>query len=269
MIHTEPLLETIYGYGYKVLNEADVVKKAHYICNLSNDTIEHMALGEAFIPPKRPQRPPKPELVSPKKLPKRSYKNDQSFACLIHSLAHIECNAIDLALDSLCRFAPSHSEEKKFAQDFMKVARDEAKHFLALQDILEKYGYYYGFFVAHDGLWQASIDSAYSVIKRLIYVPLVLEARGLDVTPNMIAQCKKNGKNHEASILQMIHDDEINHVAVGYKWLIHECAGNSQKARLLFRHIVQTECPAKVKPPFNMHSRSVAGLSPVWYSHLY
>ena len=166
--------------------------------------------------PVEPARPDKPELLPPSRMPKRGkFGSERGRLALWHSLAHIEFVAIDLALDMAGRFGAERGEE--FVSDFLYVAADEAMHFALLARKLEALGSHYGALPAHGGLWQAAYETRGDVAARLAVVPMVLEARGLDVTPATLQRVEAAGDANGARILARILDDEIRHVGFGTK----------------------------------------------------
>ena len=222
--------------------------------------------GDAPVPD-RPGRPDKPDLVAPRLLKKRSLNTVRGRIALIHALAHIELNAIDLALDIAARFAAMRIPVS-FFDNWMQVADDEARHFTLLRDRLRKLGAEYGDLPAHDGLWQAATDTRGDLTARLAIVPLVLEARGLDVTPGLAASLRGFGDEETAAILDVIYHDEKTHVAVGAKWFRFFCARQGVNAADRFRGLVHEHFHGQVKPPFNDRARSAAGLTPLFYRAL-
>ncbi|MFZ2101115.1 MAG: ferritin-like domain-containing protein, partial [Oricola sp.] len=184
--------------------------------------------------PDRPGRPEKPQLVAPRLLKKRSLHTVHGRIALAHALAHIELNAIDLALDIVARFA-AMSIPMSFFDNWMQVADDEARHFTLLRDRLRAIGADYGDLPAHDGLWQAATNTRGDLSARLAIVPLVLEARGLDVTPGLAENLRALGDDETASILEIIYSDEKTHVAVGAKWFRFFCAREGLNAADRFR----------------------------------
>lgn len=218
--------------------------------------------------PARPGRPDRPVLKPPRAVAKRRITQAPAgrFA-LLHALAHIELNAIDLALDIVIRF-PDAGLPRAFFDDWIGVADDEARHFLMLRDRLGALGGDYGDLPAHDGLWQAAADTADDVKARLAIVPLVLEARGLDVTPAMIDKLAAAGDRESAAALRVIHDDEIGHVAVGKRWFDWACARERLEPRATWRALVRARFAGRVKPPFNTASRDKAGLPAAFYADL-
>ncbi|MCI5073921.1 ferritin-like domain-containing protein [Oricola sp.] len=214
--------------------------------------------------PDRPGRPDRPELVAPRLLKKRALNTVNGRIALMHALAHIELNAIDLALDIVARFAQMPIPPS-FFDNWMQVADDEARHFTLLRDRLRSLGADYGDLPAHDGLWQAATDTRGDLIARLAIVPLVLEARGLDVTPGLAAKLREFGDTETAAILDVIYHDEKTHVAVGAKWFRFFCARHGIDAASRFQALVSEHFHGQVKPPFNDRARSAAGLTPLFY----
>jgi len=217
--------------------------------------------------PDRPGRPEKPDLVAPRLLKKRSLHTVHGRVALMHALAHIELNAIDLALDIVARFAPMQVP-LSFFDNWMQVADDEARHFTLLRNRLRSLGADYGDLPAHDGLWQAATDTRGDLVARLAIVPLVLEARGLDVTPGLAVDLRSTGDEETAAILDVIYNDEKTHVAVGAKWFRFFCARQAVNAADRFRTLVREHFHGQVKPPFNDRARSAAGLTPLFYRSL-
>ncbi|MBO0902065.1 ferritin-like domain-containing protein [Jiella sonneratiae] len=217
--------------------------------------------------PGRPGRPDRPELVSPRLLPRRSAHSEEGRITLIHALAHIELNAIDLALDIVARFA-REPMPRSFFDGWMTVALEEAKHFGLLSRRLGELGSFYGALPAHDGLWQAVEATAHDLTARLAVVPLILEARGLDVTPSMIDKLNGVGDGDTAKILEIIYRDEKKHVAIGAKWFRFLCARQNVNAAGRFAELVRESFRGEVKAPFNDRARAEAGLTPTFYRSL-
>ena len=227
-----------------------------------------LSAGDRATAPDRPGRPEKPELVPPGKVPRRKIgQAPESRIALLHALAHIELNAVDLSLDILIRF-PDTVMPDGFRGDWISVADDEARHFTLLSDRLGELGSHYGALPAHDGLWQSALDTADDLLPRLAIVPLVLEARGLDVTPPMIQRMRAVGDDPSADILQTIHDDEIGHVAVGKRWFDHLCRERDLPPVETYHHLVRTRFRGQIKRPFNHESRARAGFHAAFYEPL-
>lgn len=221
--------------------------------------------------PDRPARPEKPQLLSPTEMPKRAKAGSRrAKVALLHALAHIELNAIDLAWDVMAREFDlgGYTLPKEFYDDWIKVADDEAKHHMMLEDRLNDLGASYGDLPAHDGLWEASKKTAHDFAARLAIVPMVLEARGLDVTPNMIATMKKQEDFETARILQIIHDDEVTHVRAGTVWFEGWCAHHNKDVEETWQDLVRTYFNGRLKRPFNHPSREEAGMIRDWYEPL-
>lgn len=217
--------------------------------------------------PDRPGRPDQPVLLAPRDMPKRKLGGDGSKIALIHSLAHIELNAVDLTWDLIGRFA--HIKlPRSYYDDWVRVGLEEAKHFAMLEDRLAKLGAAYGDMPAHDGLWQAAQDTGHDLAARLAIIPLVLEARGLDITPPMIEKARAIGDEDTAKVLDVIYRDEKNHVAFGAKWFRYWCDRIGQRPESSFHTYVRKHFRGNLKPPFNDRARSEAGLTPGFYKPL-
>ena len=259
-----------------VLTEADAAEKALKTRRMAEMRREG-AISEigTAAPPDRPARPAKPELLPPNKMPKRRKAGTkENKTALLHALAHIELNAIDLAWDIIARFAPLAEENggeegyalpRAFFDDWLKVADDEAKHFLLLAGRLADWGAAYGDLPAHDGLWDAAEKTAQDFAARLAVVPMVLEARGLDVTPAMIEKMHAQDDEKTAEILTVIYKDEVTHVAAGTIWFKHYCAHHGQDEEALFQQLVRRYFRGPLKKPFNDPARIKAGMIPDWY----
>ncbi|MEC7819708.1 MAG: ferritin-like domain-containing protein [Pseudomonadota bacterium] len=217
--------------------------------------------------PDRPAWPDDLDLLPPSQMPKRGKGgSERGRIALWHALAHIEFVAIDLALDIVGRFGGQMGEE--FASDFLGVAADEAMHFALLDRKLASLGSHYGALPAHDGLWQAARDTAGDVGARLAVVPMVLEARGLDVTPATRDRVASSGDSRGAAILQRILDDEIRHVSLGTKHFSRVAAARGENPPELWRKLVESHFAGAIKPPFNDSARRSAGLSLEFYGAL-
>ncbi|MTH96923.1 ferritin-like domain-containing protein [Roseibium sp. RKSG952] len=217
--------------------------------------------------PDRPGRPERPVLLAPRDMPKRSLGGQAGKVALIHSLAHIELNAVDLTWDLIGRFAHIRMP-RSYYDDWVRVGLEEAKHFSMLEDRLAKLGASYGDQPAHDGLWQAAQDTGHDLAARLAIIPLVLEARGLDITPPMIEKARAMGDEDTAKVLEVIYRDEKNHVAFGAKWFRYFCDRKGQRPEPSFHDYVRKHFRGKLKPPFNDRARSEAGLTPGFYKPL-
>jgi len=222
----------------------------------------------AVPPPERPSRPERPVLKAARDMPKRRARGGrENRIALLHALAHIELNAIDLAWDLIARFAGG-GLPRAFFDDWITVADEEATHHGLLTGRLQELGARYGDLPAHDGLWEAASATAGDLLARLAVVPLVLEARGLDVTPMMIERLEAGGDVASADILRMIYRDEIKHVAAGSRWFAWEAARRGVAAIETYHGLVRRYFRGVLKPPFNDCARRAAGFSDAYYAPL-
>ena len=203
-----------------------------------------------------PGRPPLPRLVGPRQLPKRGLHDPSGRAALIHAVAHIEFNAINLALDAVLRF-PGLPED--YYADWLRVAGEEAEHFGLMRERLRDMGYDYGDFAAHDGLWEMARQTAGDPLQRMALVPRVLEARGLDVTPGMIERLRAVGDRDSADRLRVILRDEVGHVAIGSRWFRWLCAQRGLEPRGTYLDLIRAHFGASVRCPLNLADRRRAG----------
>jgi uncharacterized ferritin-like protein (DUF455 family) len=209
--------------------------------------------------PERPARPDRPELLAPGRMPKRGKGGSlRGRIALWHALAHIEFIAIDLALDMAGRFGAEMGQE--FVSDFLKVAADEAMHFAILQRHLASLGADYGDLPAHDGLWEAAHLTRHDVAARLAVVPMVLEARGLDVTPPTIERVRIAGDEAGVRILERILDDEISHVRIGAMHFAAIAGSRGEAMDDLWKMLVNRHFTGAIRPPFNDSARLACGL---------
>ena len=258
------------GQAVAALASKDLDVKTSLVRQAAADwRARHLSLRLPGDPPwpDRPGRPDRPELVPPGKVPKRSLATERGRIALLHALAHIELNAIDLALDICARFV-GEAMPRSFFDGWMGVADDEARHFLLLRQRLRDFGADYGDLPAHDGLWQAATNTKGDIGARLAIVPLVLEARGLDVTPSLIDKLRATGDHETADILHVIYEDEKTHVAVGAKWFRFWCARHGLHAADRFQMLVRAHFRGEIRPPFNELARAAAGMTPSFYRTL-
>ncbi|WP_299347816.1 ferritin-like domain-containing protein [uncultured Maritalea sp.] len=231
----------------------------------------HRRLGkgrfDAANLPLIPGRPDKPILLHPTKMPKRNLNTEKGRQAHIHALAHIELSAVDLTWDLIARSCGTNLP-KSYFDNWVQVGMEEAKHFRLLDMRLKEIGMQYGDLAAHDGLWQSCAQTAHNLLARLAIIPLVLEARGLDITPPMIEKTKTHGDFATAKILQTIYNDEKRHVAFGAKWFRYMCDLEGKKPVDTFQSLVRNHFRGALKPPFNDKARSAAGLTPQFYKPL-
>ena len=224
-------------------------------------------VGYSLAPP-RPARPERPLLRPPKEMPKRrAFGSAAGRVALLHALAHIELNAIDLAWDIVARFR-REPLPRTFFDDWVGVAAEEAVHFELLVLRLADFGARYGDLPAHDGLWESAAATADDLLARLAVVPLVLEARGLDVTPEMAATLERVGDPESAAVLRRIYRDEIDHVAAGVRWFDELCRARGLIPDETFRQVVPRYFKGELKPPFNHEARAAAGFPARYFEPL-
>jgi uncharacterized ferritin-like protein (DUF455 family) len=217
--------------------------------------------------PDVPSRPARPELLPPSRMPKRGRGGSQrGRIAMLHALAHIEFAAIDLAFDLAGRFGAGFPSA--FVDDWFAVGADEAMHFALLDRRLKALGSAYGELPAHDGLWEAAAATAHDPLARLAVVPMVLEARGLDVTPAAAARFEAAGDARSAAILGRIYSDEIRHVGAGSKWFEWACESRRIEPVSAWQRLVARHFRGTLKPPFNDSARDQAGLSRHYYAAL-
>lgn len=215
--------------------------------------------------PDEPARPAEPVLLAPRHMPRRGQGGSlRGRIAMLHALAHIEFVAIDLAVDLIGRFGAEFPRE--FVDDWIAVAADEAMHFALLDRRLHALGSHYGALPAHDGLWEAAKETADDVLARLAVVPMVLEARALDVTPTMIARFDATGDHRSAAILSRIYSDEIRHVRAGTTWFRWLCEERDLVPELVWKKLIKERFRGGLKPPFNDSARLDAGLTQDFYA---
>jgi len=232
--------------------------------------LEHGEIGGPQIDlPAQPARPERPILLPPNEVPRRRIGSPEGRAALLHAVAHIELNAIDLAADMLARFThhPDIADEDRadFVTDWSQVCDDEARHFNLLSGRLKGLGMSYGDHPAHNGLWEAAQSTRHNFAARVAIAPLVLEARGLDVTPGMIKKLTQAGDLESVACLQVIYDEEISHVAIGAKWFQYLARSRKESPETWFHGLVREHFRGQVKSPFNEKARTLAGLSKAYY----
>lgn len=208
-----------------------------------------------------PGRPDRPAMVPPSEVRQRSPFTDDGMAALLHAICHIEFNAINLALDAVWRF-PNMPVE--FYRDWLRVADEEATHFSLLRALLQDFGYDYGQFPAHDGLWEMCVKTADDIVARMALVPRTLEARGLDATPLIQAKLKKVGSPtalRAVDILDIILRDEVGHVAIGNRWYAWLCAQHGLDPVPHYKVLARQYQAPRLRPPFNDVARKAAGFT--------
>ena len=256
-----------------VLLTADAREKAAAARLMRQSWLSTAEVGSPSGPlPEQPARPSRPELVPPLDVPRRRLGSSQGRGALLHAVAHIELNAIDLAADMIARFAlhPALAEEDRadFITDWSSVCDDEARHFILLVDRLQALDLEYGDHPAHNGLWEAAQTTRDNFPARVAIAPLVLEARGLDVTPGMIHRLKSVGDKESVAVLEVIYAEEIGHVSIGARWFKYLAALQPESPESYFHHLVKMHFKGQIKSPFNEKARTLAGLSRSYYEPL-
>lgn len=215
---------------------------------------------KAFIlePGNLPGRPEKPSTVPPHQAQHRSMATLEGRAALIHALAHIELNAVNLALDAIWRFADM---PEKYYRDWLSVARDEARHFGLLEAHLTTLGFRYGDFTAHNGLWDMAESTKHDVLARMALVPRTLEARGLDASPQVRNKLVSAGDKKAADIVSIILNDEVGHVYIGNDWYNWLCEQRGLDPIQTFAALALKHKAPRMLSPLNLVARRAAGFS--------
>ncbi|WP_372892869.1 ferritin-like domain-containing protein [Rhodosalinus sp.] len=253
----------------EVLATADAAEKARLSRAHAAAWVAAREAGEMppvgrAAPPLRPARPDRPEVLPPREVPKRKPGSAEGRTAMLHAVAHIELNAVDLHWDVIARFAHVPMPPG-FYDDWVQAADEESKHFGLLSDCLAARGSHYGALPAHAGMWRAAEDTAEDIMGRLAVVPMVLEARGLDVTPDMIDLFRRHHETDAVAALETIYAEEVGHVAYGSKWFHFLCGRHEQDPRETFQGLVRQYFRGPLKPPFNTEKRAEAGLPPDFY----
>lgn len=255
-----PCGEEIRSTALRLLRECDPATKAASVRVLH----VHWLASQARCDPHRqivepdglPGRPAKPALVEPRLLGHRGMHSPEGRAVLLHALAHIEFNAINLALDALWRFSQM---PEAFYGDWLQVAAEEAHHFTLLSGRLAQFGHAYGDFPAHDGLWEMCERTRDDVLARMALVPRTLEARGLDAAPHIRARLAQAGDVESAAILDIILRDEIGHVRIGNRWFRHLCDASALDPHETYVRLAREYRAPRLRGPFNFDARRDAG----------
>ena len=212
-----------------------------------------------------PGRPLRPHLIDPRKLAQRGLGSAEGRAALVHAIAHIEFNAINLAWDAVYRFRGMPND---FYADWVDIADDEARHFQMLSERLAELSHHYGDFDAHNGLWEMAVVTADSCLERMALVPRVLEARGLDVTPGMIQRLRSVGDHRTVEILEVILREEVAHVAAGSRWFDWCCVQAGVEPESKFAELLDLHMRGSLRGPFNIEARLSAGFSEAELAYL-
>jgi uncharacterized ferritin-like protein (DUF455 family) len=265
------------NYGQLELRQAALICLAETNADIKANTVRQLArnmqAGNVAVDTNQslaeslpiPGRPVKPELIAPRLVKHRAMNTLEGRAALIHALAHIEFNAINLALDVIWRFSAMPAQ---FYSDWLKVADEEAYHFGLLKAHLQTLGFNYGDFDAHNSLWEMAERTKGSVLARIALVPRTMEARGLDASPQLSAKLTQAGDISAAGILDIILRDEIGHVAIGNYWFNWLCTRNILEPVFTYQQLTEQYCAPKLRPPFNMSARRQAGFTEAELAYL-
>lgn len=251
--------DNLYHRLYRVILQTDPDLKCSLTQQLGQEWLEGLLErrnDSAIEAIDIPGRPDKPDLVDPREVQRRSLATAQGRIVMLHSFAHIEFNAINLALDAAYRFRDMPDD---FVSDWLLVACEEARHFNLINDYLKDMGSYYGEFRAHNGLWDMVCKTRHDVLHRMALVPRVMEARGLDVTPGMMEKFRQRGDQRAVDILQVIYEEEIGHVAIGNRWYLYCCDRSKVDAKQTFRSLIKEYFAGRLRGPFNRPARLAAG----------
>ena len=210
-------------------------------------------------------RPEAPLLVAPRDLPRRRLGSSEGQAAMLHAIAHIEFNAINLALDAACRFADL---PRAFYADWLNVAKEEVFHFGLVRQRLRDLGYEYGDFPAHDGLWDLACKTAHDPLVRMAMVPRVMEARGLDVTPDIMRKFEGIGDHRSVEVLKIILRDEVGHVEAGSRWFHYLCEERGLDSEATYFALIDKYLKGHVSCPLHKEARIAAGFSQSELQHL-
>lgn len=253
---------SIHDAAYSCLMQSDIVLKVSEVQALYQQYVNGEPLirdgDDEIVRIEIPGRPDKPELVSPQSVKMRKLTTPEGRAVLVHAVAHIEFNAINLALDAIYRFRDMPDQ---FYRDFLLIAAEESKHFSLLKQRLSDMGHQYGDMPAHNGLWEMAVRTDHDVLTRMALVPRVLEARGLDVTPGMIKRLEQVGDTETVAILHIILAEEIGHVAIGSRWFKYCCEEQGVEPESTFRELLKSYMGGGLRGPFYTEGRLQAGFT--------
>lgn len=251
----------LFASALHALRLCDPDEKAAAAARLRRDWLAgRLTLDETVpvVPLPAPGRPPRPRLVAPREVPRRGLGTREGRAALVHAVAHIEFNAINLALDAVYRF---RGLPWAYYDDWLRVADEEARHFTLLARRLQAFGMCYGELPAHNGLWEMAVKTADDWLLRMALVPRVLEARGLDVTPGMIERLRQAGDVETVAALEVILREEVGHVAIGSRWFAEACAQRGLEPETTFCELIREYAPGQVMGMLHREARLAAGFS--------
>lgn len=258
-------LSSLAEWGTLVLSTSDPLTKSKLSHLAYSRWRRHNLPVGVSQPPDRPARPSKPNLVSPKEVPAPKNSGLPLNAYMLHNLAHVELNAIDLAWDTVVRYSPFRDAlGDGFFADFAHVADDESRHFAWCSQRLAELGFNYGDMPAHNLLWRECERTSGNVAARLAVIPLVQEARGLDAGPRLVQKLVGFGDHRTSNIVAKIAEEEVAHVAVGVFWFLSVCQKMGRIPCTTFKDLLK-ELNVELKGPFNYAARDEAGIPRDWY----
>ncbi|MDH5631699.1 MAG: ferritin-like domain-containing protein [Gammaproteobacteria bacterium] len=253
-------MSSLYELAHEALAQRDIKTKLEATHELERAWLagELDRTDDKALLPCDAGRPARPERVNPTAVPRRGLGTDEGRAAFIHALAHIEFNAINLALDAVYRFRDLPDE---YYGDWIRVAREEAEHYVLLRGRLVELGHDYGDFPAHGGLWDMARRTADDVLMRMALVPRLLEARGLDVTPGMIKRLESVGDDKTVEILELIYREELGHVEIGTRWFNFACEQRELDPQQTYISIIESHASERIRKPINIDARRKAGFT--------
>ena len=259
-------MQSLFDTLHQIILTQDATEKCARTQQLANNFTSYVASHDETVALiETPGYPAHLQLVAPKELKRRGIQSQQGRNILLHAIAHIEFNAINLALDAAYRF---RHQPPEFYQDWINIAADEARHFSLIRTYLNQRQCEYGDYQAHNGLWEMAVQTQHDVVARMALVPRVLEARGLDVTPGMIARLQRVADNAAVEILEVIYQDEIGHVNTGSQWFFYQCKQRQLEPRKTFREMVDKHLHGELRGPFNISARLQAGFDEIELAEL-
>ena len=252
----------LFQAAHQCIFEADPINKSQltreYAQSWREQTLTFDPTQSAIETIAEPGRPAKPELIQPTKVPRRRVGDTEGLASLIHAIAHIEFNAINLAWDAVYRFRDMPTQ---YYDDWVRVADEEAYHYTLLADRLAELGYQYGDFPAHDGLWDMARRTDHDVLVRMALVPRVMEARGLDATPKIVSRLRSINDEKTIALLDIITRDEIGHVEIGTRWFNYCCKLANVEPEATFKDLLFQYGKGRIKSPLHLEARRKAGFT--------
>jgi uncharacterized ferritin-like protein (DUF455 family) len=253
------------GSLYEAARACLLAKDLEQKLSLTDKTAAAWEAGELALAGHNPSqeiteagRPARPELVNPQQLPRRRLGSEKGRLALIHAIAHIEFNAINLAWDAVQRFVGLPAA---FYSDWIQVAREEVYHFRLLRERLRAGGVDYGDFPAHNGLWEMALRTAHDPLVRMALVPRMLEARGLDVTPGIMRRFEEIGDQETVAALQVILDEEVGHVQFGTRWFRYLCEQRDLEPEQTYFELLESFLDGEMRCPLHRQARRQAGFS--------